>query len=479
MENKEPDSPGLLIVKESMPILPLTFKRHCLSSPIPEYSHPFDRDINSVAASLIVSCGLQWKSTIKLLSSSHKIKHKNNETAVLGENVTIFCNLTTPEDVVQITWQKIQDSLLQNIGTYSSKYGEKILPPYVDRLRCEIIEPDSSFITIHQVTFEDEACYKCLFNVFPYGSHGGLICLSIITVSELRTELRFDSVSKGFLSLINSAMGKPAPQISLFPSHVLIHPPEEYLAQHPNSTVTVTKIHTISLDAVRSLGLKHLIVYMDHPLRNEEKIVPLPVNQNCVEEALLSSLYLQPDLGHDHSGAVHSTRCSLQSSQEVLSVTWQKKKAVSPENMVTFSKNHGVVIQPAYKDRINITELGLQNSTITFWNTTLEDEGCYMCLFNTFGSGKISGTSCLTLYVLSWKVAVSGIDNSTESLLNPNGTTSVTSTLYVKDPKKQVGKEVICQVLHLGSVTNFKQTLSKGIATLHFALFLVSQLNWC
>ncbi|XP_027630264.1 OX-2 membrane glycoprotein isoform X7 [Tupaia chinensis] len=64
--------------------------------------------------------------------------------------------------------------------------------------------------------------------------------------------------------------------------------------------------------------------------------------------------------------------------------------------------------------------------------------------------------------VLSWKVAVSGIDNSTESLLNPNGTTSVTSTLYVKDPKKQVGKEVICQVLHLGSVTNFKQTLSKG-----------------
>ncbi|XP_006155191.1 OX-2 membrane glycoprotein isoform X6 [Tupaia chinensis] len=157
--------------------------------------------------------------------------------------------------------------------------------------------------------------------------------------------------------------------------------------------------------------------------------------------------------------------------------------------MVTFSKNHGVVIQPAYKDRINITELGLQNSTITFWNTTLEDEGCYMCLFNTFGSGKISGTSCLTLYVqptvflhykffedhlnitcsatarpppvLSWKVAVSGIDNSTESLLNPNGTTSVTSTLYVKDPKKQVGKEVICQVLHLGSVTNFKQTLSK------------------
>ncbi|XP_037859239.1 OX-2 membrane glycoprotein isoform X5 [Chlorocebus sabaeus] len=185
-----------------------------------------------------------------------------------------------------------------------------------------------------------------------------------------------------------------------------------------------------------------------------------------------------------------SLRCSLQNAQEVLIVTWQKKKAVSPENMVTFSENHGVVIQPAYKDKINITQLGLQNSTITFWNITLEDEGCYMCLFNTFGSGKISGTACLTVYVqpivslhykysedhlnitcsatarpapvIFWKVPRSGFENSTVTQSHPNGTTSVTSILQVKDPKNQVGKEVICQVLHLGTVTDFKQTFNKG-----------------
>ncbi|XP_015301925.1 OX-2 membrane glycoprotein isoform X5 [Macaca thibetana thibetana] len=184
-----------------------------------------------------------------------------------------------------------------------------------------------------------------------------------------------------------------------------------------------------------------------------------------------------------------SLRCSLQNAQEVLIVTWQKKKAVSPENMVTFSENHGVVIQPAYKDKINITQLGLQNTTITFWNITLEDEGCYMCLFNTFGSGKISGTACLTVYVqpivslhykysedhlnitcsatarpapmIFWKVPRSGFENSTVTQSHPNGTTSVTSILHVKDPKNQVGKEVICQVLHLGTVTDFKQTFDK------------------
>lgn len=185
-----------------------------------------------------------------------------------------------------------------------------------------------------------------------------------------------------------------------------------------------------------------------------------------------------------------SLRCSLQSPKEVLIVTWQKVKRGSPENMATFSKNHGVVVQLAYKDKVNITQLELKNSTITFWNTTLEDEGCYRCLFNTFGSGMISGETCLTLFVqptvylhykfvdhylnitcsanarpapvISWKVSGSEIVNSTEIVSHLNGTTSVTSVLHVKDPKNQVGSEVTCQVLHLGTVTEFKQTLNKG-----------------
>ncbi|XP_004624933.1 OX-2 membrane glycoprotein-like [Octodon degus] len=210
---------------------------------------------------------------------SYGIKYKKNETAVLGGNVAIYCNLTTPADVVQITWQKIQNSLPQNIGTYSSKYGEKILPPYINQLQCKVIEPNSSFLTLKEVTLEDEACYKCLFNVFPHGSHGGQICLNIVTVSELTIELQLDPDSDGFLNLIYSAVGKPAAQISLFPSEVLINPPEEYFAHNPNGTVTVTKMYTISLETVRSLGFQHLILNMYHPSKNEEKIVPLSAKQ--------------------------------------------------------------------------------------------------------------------------------------------------------------------------------------------------------
>lgn len=220
----------------------------------------------------------------------HRIKHKNKETAVLGGSVTIFCNVTTPEDVMKITWQKVQDSLPQDIGTYSRGHGEKILPPYIDRLHCKVMEPNSSFITILEVTFEDEACYKCLFNMYPQGSQEGQTCLTVIAVSELKTELRSNLGSEDFLIFTSSAVGKPVPQIYLFPSQVLINPPKEYLVQNPNGTVTITKIYKVSLETVRSLRLQHLIVHMDHPLRNEEKIIPLFFQQECTSVSSYSWL---------------------------------------------------------------------------------------------------------------------------------------------------------------------------------------------
>ncbi|XP_055481108.1 OX-2 membrane glycoprotein-like isoform X3 [Psammomys obesus] len=215
------------------------------------------------------------------------IKHKNYETAVVGGNVTIFCNLTSLANVEQITWQKIQDSLPQNIGTYSHKYGEKILPPYENRLHCKILEPSTSFITIQEVTFEDEACYKCLINTFPHGSHGEQTCLNILAVSELVTELQSVPGSEDLHNLHCSAVGKPAPGISIHPSGVIVST-EEYTLQNLNATVTVTKSYNISLKTVMSLGLRNLVVSMTHPVRHEEKIVPLPVHQESTKDPCLN-----------------------------------------------------------------------------------------------------------------------------------------------------------------------------------------------
>ncbi|QRN68056.1 CD200-like protein [Betacoronavirus Erinaceus] len=131
-----------------------------------------------------------------------------------------------------------------------------------------------------------------------------------------------------------------------------------------------------------------------------------------------------------------SLRCTLQSSHEVLIVTWQKIKLEVPENMVTYSKNYGVKLQPSYRDKVNITQLELRNSTITFWNTTREDDGCYNCLFNTFGSGRFSGRACL--------VTIAGVDH-------PNGTTS-DGVLSFKGPGSQVGRQFISLLLSIVSL---------------------------
>ncbi|XP_016040754.1 OX-2 membrane glycoprotein isoform X2 [Erinaceus europaeus] len=64
--------------------------------------------------------------------------------------------------------------------------------------------------------------------------------------------------------------------------------------------------------------------------------------------------------------------------------------------------------------------------------------------------------------MILWNVSGSGFENSTEIIYHPNGTTSVTSVLHFKDPKSQVGKQLICLVKHLENVKVFKETVHKG-----------------
>uniref|UniRef100_A0A8I6AHP4 CD200 molecule like 1 n=1 Tax=Rattus norvegicus TaxID=10116 RepID=A0A8I6AHP4_RAT len=114
------------------------------------------------------------------------------------------------------------------------------------------------------------------------------LCAQESAVSELVTELQSVSGSEDLQNLQCSAVGKPAPGISIYPSQVTVHPAQEYLAQNPNATVTVTKSYSISLKTARSLGLQNVVVSMTHPVRHEEKIVPLPRNQGGTTNSCLN-----------------------------------------------------------------------------------------------------------------------------------------------------------------------------------------------
>ncbi|XP_068926016.1 OX-2 membrane glycoprotein-like [Petaurus breviceps papuanus] len=209
------------------------------------------------------------------------MKNKSSDIVPLGNNVTLKCSLTIPADVLQITWQKVQGSILENIGTYSSRYGRKILPPFNDRIQYNSTELTWSSMTIYNVTLEDDACYKCLFNVFPNGIYGGQMCFSVQNVSELRIQCHPHPTNEEILLVICSATGKPAPHITFSHEILLLESPKEHIDQNPDGIANVTKWYNISLEVMRSLKLQNVSCGMDHPLRKGKKGVCFPQESEC------------------------------------------------------------------------------------------------------------------------------------------------------------------------------------------------------
>ncbi|XP_038130420.1 OX-2 membrane glycoprotein-like [Cyprinodon tularosa] len=92
--------------------------------------------------------------------------------------------------------------------------------------------------------------------------------------------------------------------------------------------------------------------------------------------------------------------CQLLETKEVHQVTWQKVFGNKKINICSYSEYFGQTVNPGFEEKVQFTEAGLQKSSIVFRNVTEQDEGCYLCLFNTFPDGALTGTTCLKVYEL-------------------------------------------------------------------------------
>uniref|UniRef100_A0A3B3ZRR2 Ig-like domain-containing protein n=1 Tax=Periophthalmus magnuspinnatus TaxID=409849 RepID=A0A3B3ZRR2_9GOBI len=111
-----------------------------------------------------------------------------------------------PTDVLQVTWQRLYaDNSIENLATYSKRFGEQVNDPYKGKIRFTRASLRSSSITVANLTWADESCYVCLFNAYPSG------------VSDVKTqvhELSGESENKDSHVVFScSATGKPAPKI--------------------------------------------------------------------------------------------------------------------------------------------------------------------------------------------------------------------------------------------------------------------------
>ncbi|XP_074890844.1 OX-2 membrane glycoprotein-like isoform X1 [Buteo buteo] len=93
--------------------------------------------------------------------------------------------------------------------------------------------------------------------------------------------------------------------------------------------------------------------------------------------------------------------CRLVTKEDVLQVTWQKETDGAEDNIATYSTMNGQKIAKGYVGHVSFAHTELQVSAISLHAVTLQDEGCYKCIFNTFPLGAVSGRMCLKVYAIS------------------------------------------------------------------------------
>ncbi|XP_009991686.1 PREDICTED: OX-2 membrane glycoprotein-like [Chaetura pelagica] len=227
---------------------------------------------------MIVAC-LLLSSIWTLASGSVQVMHSKVQSVRAGGNTTFSCRLVTKEDVLQVTWQKEMDGAEDNIATYSTMNGQKIAKDYVGHVSFAHSELQASDISLHGVTFQDEGCYKCIFNTFPSGAVTGRMCLQVYAISEPKVEAKLISSpdktedSEKVVGMSCSATGKPAPKISWRLPSILQQKPREYQVKLGNQTVTVTSNFT---HANSKILQKHpIICVIQHPSLNVTLVLPM------------------------------------------------------------------------------------------------------------------------------------------------------------------------------------------------------------
>ncbi|XP_015261436.1 PREDICTED: OX-2 membrane glycoprotein-like [Gekko japonicus] len=219
-------------------------------------------------------CGI-WT----VVTGAAQVIHKSVQTAIAGENVTLYCQLAESYDVVQVTWQKEHGKDKTNIATYSTTHGPKVLGKYQNHVHISQSGLSVSTITFHAVTVKDEGCYSCIFNTFPLGSMPGRTCLQVYALKEPKIDVKHtspDSTGKEMLKISCSVTGRPAAVITWKVPEYLHIKPIQYVTHHPNQTVTVVSnfTHMYSKD----LWKNPVSCVIQHPSLNITHELTLPEN---------------------------------------------------------------------------------------------------------------------------------------------------------------------------------------------------------
>lgn len=181
---------------------------------------------------ILILTALQFK------ASRSQISGYGSKTAVYGGDAHYSCSVANPTGVIQVTWQRIfKEEVVENLATYSQRFGQHVNDPHKEKVTFTEASLGSTSIALRNVTWGDESCYVCSFNVFPEGSKRKQTCLTVQGISEVKTEVEREDEKVVFRC---SATGKPAPTIgwAFSPGATPSDPPQSLIVTNSDHTFT-------------------------------------------------------------------------------------------------------------------------------------------------------------------------------------------------------------------------------------------------
>ncbi|XP_017573246.1 OX-2 membrane glycoprotein-like isoform X1 [Pygocentrus nattereri] len=159
-----------------------------------------------------------------------------------GESASFSCSLPNAAGVKQVTWQRLgHDDSVHTMVTFSENFKQQVADAYLDKVEVTEATLSSSTIVMKNITFADEGCYICTFNVYPSGTERRKTCLTVQGLSDITTTFLDKTENKVVVSC--SATGKPAPEVRYIDKE--IESGERVTVINVDGTITSTKNLTL------------------------------------------------------------------------------------------------------------------------------------------------------------------------------------------------------------------------------------------
>ncbi|KAM6978308.1 OX-2 membrane glycoprotein [Tautogolabrus adspersus] len=171
------------------------------------------------------------------------------------------------------------------------------------------------------------------------------------------------------------------------------------LASSPKDTSAIT---------IRRVGFRdegcYTCIFDMHPSGEKQGITCLTVTSQITVDSNKTAV----------SGKKASLSCSYGLPEKVQQVTWRHTPAQGDSaEVASFAKRSDPMIEPPYQGRVWLSA-SLSDSQLIIQPVSIQDEGCYSCMYSSNPNGLKSSTVCLAIYVLpkpqvSYKTTTPGV----------------------------------------------------------------------